>query len=122
MKQTTKDKLMWNHGSLSEEEVIQLRIDYADHKSPKKIYDEKYKDRLSYSSFMNIWSGRRYKNVLSELLDIGRHTKLTQDKADQIREEREKFNLSYSQLAEKFGMSKNAIADIITNRTWKNKE
>lgn len=116
MKESTKEKLMWIRGDLSEEEIVQLRIDYANHKSPKKIYDEKYKDRMHYNSFLNIWSGRRYKNILSELLEIGRHTKMTKEKVSQIREKREKFNTSYSQLAEEFGVSKSTIAGIITKK------
>ena len=87
--------------------------------SPKKIYDEKYKDRLHYNSFLNIWSGRRYKNIMPEALETGRHTKMTQEKANQIRELYLKGNLSYGKLAEEFGISKSTVADIIKNRTWK---
>jgi hypothetical protein len=55
---------------------------YQRKESPKKIYDEKYKDRLHYNSFLNIWSGRRYKNIMPEIIENGRHTRLTQEQVD----------------------------------------
>ena len=76
---------MWDQAKLTKEEVIELRVAYKNGESPSKIYNEKYKDRLHYNSFLNIWSGRRYKHVLPEYIENGRHTKLTQEKADEIR-------------------------------------
>ena len=114
-----KVKLTWAQAKLTEEEIIELRRAYMNKESPKKIYDEKYKDRLHYNSFLNIWSGRRYKNIMPEALENGRHTKMTQEKANQIRELYLKGNLSYGKLAEEFGISKSTVADIIKNRTWK---
>lgn len=114
-----KDKMMKTHASLTEEEVIELRIAYQNNESPKKIYDEKYKNRLHYNSFLNIWSGKRYKTIMPEVINNGRHTKLNKELVLQIREDREKTNLSYQKLAEKYNISKSTIADIITRKTWK---
>lgn len=114
-----KIKLTWAQAKLTEEEIIELRKAYLNKESPKKIYDEKYKDRLHYNSFLNIWSGRRYKNIMPEALEVGRHTKMTQEKANKIRELYSKGNISYGKLAEQFGISKSTVADIIKNRTWK---
>ena len=36
-----------------------------------------------------------------------------------IRKDREQTNLSYDKLAEKYGVSKGTISDIIKRRTWK---
>ena len=66
--QEQKVKLTWAQAKLTEEEIIELRYAYANNESPSKIYNEKYKDRLHYNSFLNIWSGRRYGNILPELL------------------------------------------------------
>lgn len=115
-----KENLMRSHASLTEEEVIELRLAYQRKESPKKIYDEKYKDRLHYNSFLNIWSGRRYQFIMPEVLEKGRHTKLTAEIVLQIRKDRELLKLSYQDLANKYNISKGTIADIITKRTWKN--
>lgn len=116
-----KVKLTWGQAKLTEEEIIELRKAYMRKESPKKIYDEKYKDRLHYNSFLNIWSGRRYSNIMPEALEKGRHTKMTQEKADEIRELYAKEKISYQKLADKFDISKSTVADIINNRTWKSK-
>ena len=118
--QEQKIKLTWSQAKLSEEEIIELRKAYSRKESPKKIYDELYKDRLHYNSFLNIWSGRRYKNIMPELLEKGRHTKLNKELVLAIRKDKKENNLSYSKLAEKYNISKSTIADIITERTWKN--
>ena len=49
-----------------------------------------------------------------------KHTKLNTDLVKQIREDREKNNTSYDNLAKKYGISKSTVADIIKKRTWKN--
>lgn len=115
-----KRKLMEAKAFLTKEEVIELRIAYQNNESPKKIYEEKYKDRLHYNSFLNIWSGRRYSSIMPEAINKGRHTKLTAEIVRKIREDKEKTNLSYQKLAEKYNISKSTISDIIKKRTWKN--
>lgn len=117
--QEHKEKLTWGQAELTLEEIISLREAYARKESPKEIYNKFYKNRLHYNSFLNIWSGRRYKNIMPEIIENGRHTKLNLDIARQIRKEREETNLSYDKLAIKYNVSKSAIADIIKGRTWK---
>ena len=51
--------------------------------------------------------------------NFGRHTKLNTETVKLIRKDREETNLSYDKLAEKYGISKGTIADIIKKRTWK---
>ena len=80
---------------MTEEEIIELRKAYANKESPKKIYDAKYKERLHYNAFLNIWSGRRYKNIMPEVIENGRHTKLTQEIADDIRKIYREEKISY---------------------------
>lgn len=115
-----KKKEIWSQAKLTEEEVIELRKAYKAKKSPTEIYNKKYKDRLHYNSFLNIWSGRRYGLIMPEVFEKGRHTKLTADIAKKIRKDKETLNLSYQKLADKYGISKSTIADIINYRTWKN--
>lgn len=114
-----KKKLTWAQAKLTEDEVIILRLAYANRESPKKIYDEYYKDKLHYNSFLNIWSGRRYKNILPEVIENGRHTKLNENIVRQIKLEYKNTNTSYQKLADKYNISKATIADIIKEKTWK---
>ena len=117
-----KIKATWPQAKLTEQEIIELRKAYQNKESPKKIYEEKYKSRLHYNAFLNIWSGRRYANIMPEALEIGRHTKMTQEKAEELRRLYFSQKISYGDLATKFGISKSTVADIVKNRTWKSKE
>ena len=108
------------YGLLSEEEVIDLRLRYKNGESPSKIYKELYADKLHYYSFLNIWDGHRYGFIMPEVFENRGHTKLNPDIVKSIREDREKNNLSYQKLANKYNIPKPTIADIIKRRTWKN--
>lgn len=114
-----RKKEIWGQAKLTELEVIELRKAYQNKKSPTEIYNKKYKDRLHYNSFLNIWVGKRYGLIMPEVFQTGRHTKLTAEIVKQIRKDRAQTNLSYDKLAEKYGVSKGTIADIIKRRTWK---
>lgn len=114
-----RKKEIWGQAKLTEEEVKELRIAYKNKKSPTEIYNQKYKDRLQYSSFLNIWSGKRYSLIMPEVFNNGRHTKLNAEIVKKIRADRENLKLSYQKLADKYNVSKGTIADIINQRTWK---
>lgn len=114
-----RKKEIWAQAKLTEEEVIELRKAYQRKESPTKIYREKYENIMHYNSFLNIWSGRRYALIMPEVFEKGRHTKLNAETVKLIRKDREEINLSYDKLAEKYGISKGTIADIIKKRTWK---
>lgn len=115
-----KKKEIWGQAKLTEEEVIELRKAYQQKESPTKIYNKKYKDRLQYSSFLNIWSGRRYALIMPEVFEKGRHTKLTAEIVHKIKQEYKISKMSYQKLADKYNVSKSTIADILSGRTWKN--
>ena len=118
--QEQKEKMMWAHASLTENEVIELRKAYQNKESPTQIYNEKYKDKLHYNSFLNIWTGKRYSSIMPEVfVDKGRHIKLTPEIVHLIKEDRKNLNLSYQKLADKYNISKATIAGIIQGRTWK---
>lgn len=116
-----KKKRIWDQAKLSEQEIIELRLAYQQKMSPKQIYEEKYKERLHYQSFMNIWTGKRYGLIMPEVFEqTKRHTKLNAEIVKNIRAERQETGLSYEKLAQKYNISKATIADIINMRTWKN--
>lgn len=118
---SAKEKLRWIKNALTEEEVIELRIAYSNQESPTKIYNEKYKNILHYNSFLNIWTGKRYSNIMPEVFkDKGRHTKLNAEIVHQMKEDRKNLNLSYQALADKYNISKSTVAGIFQGRTWKN--
>lgn len=119
MKESTKTKLSLIKGELTEEEVIALRQAYSNKESPKKFYDEYYSNRLTYSAFLNIWSGRRYKNIRSDLIEKGRHTKLNEKIVAAIKTDYYFNNLSYTVLSKKYKVSRSTIGDIIRQKTWK---
>lgn len=108
-------KMCMAKGKLTEEEVIELRIAYKNHQSPKEIYNQKYKDRLDYHAFMNIWSGRRYRQILPEYIENGRHRKYSDELVEQIRNDRLVNHLTYKQLSEKYGIPKNSIGNFFHN-------
>ena len=120
MTKENKMERIWDQAKLTEEEVIELRIAYKNNESPKKIYEMKYKDRLHYQSFMNIWTGKRYGLIMPEIFEEKRHTKLTEEIVKQIREDRKNTGMSYEKLANKYNISKATISDVINFRTWKN--
>ena len=114
-----RKKEIWGQAKLTEEEVIRLRKAYQAKESPTEIYKNEYADKMHYNSFLNIWCGRRYGLIMPEVFETGRHTKLNAEIVRAIRKDRETTNLSYTQLAEKYNISRATIADIIKKRTWK---
>ena len=125
MGEETKKKLQqanaFQNAELSEEEIIELRIAYLNYDSPSQIYNEKYKDRLHFNSFLNIWTGARYAYVMPEVFEQrqGRR-KYSEEVVKEIRRVREEEKLSYDKLAKIFGIPNPTIADIVKYRTWKN--
>jgi len=106
----------------SDEEIIELRLAYKNKEKPSEIYRTKYSERVKYQSFYNIWCGKRYSHIMPEVFDDRgkRRTKNTKEKVLEIRKVREEEGLTYTQLSEKFDVSRSTIADIITRRTWQN--
>lgn len=115
-----REKLIWDQAKLTKDEVIELRKAYQNKESPKEIYEKKYKGRLHYQSFMNIWTGKRYSLIMPEVFQESRRTKLTEEIVRAIRQDRQNTQLSYEKLAKKYNISKATIADIVNLRTWKN--
>lgn len=122
MKDETKKKLSLIKGQLSEEEIIAIRKAYANKESPSEYYNKYYKDIMHYNSFLNIWTGKKYGTIMPEVIEIGRHSKLDLELANQIRKEYQEDGISYQALADKYDVGKCTIRDVIKNRTWKNEE
>ena len=119
MKEETKEKLRWIRGKLTKDQVINLRLAYAAGESPKKIYEELYKGQMHYNSFLNIWTGQRYANVMPEVIQNGRHTKLTEEQVRAIKKERKELGTSYVKLGKKYGVTRGAIESICIGKSWK---
>ena len=54
------------NSKLSEQEVLQIRTDYANHLSQEESY-EKYKNKISFLTFQSIWNGRTWSHILPEV-------------------------------------------------------
>lgn len=120
MSEEDKIHLCMLEGKLTEDEVRFLRIAYKNHESPTQIYKEKYSNLMHFNSFLNIWSGQKYKHIMPEVFEEKyRHTKLTKEIVYKIKIDLKNTNLSYKKLAEKYNISKSTIADIAKGRTWK---
>lgn len=115
----TKKKISLNRKeSLTEEEIIAIRKAYANYESPTQYYNDHYQGQMHFNSFLNIWTGRKYKTVMPEVIEIGRHDKLTQELANKIREEYIKGNETYQTLADKYEIGKCTVRDVIKGKTW----
>ena len=118
----TKAKMSAAKGNLTESEIIVLRKAYENYESPTQIYNELYKDKMHFNSFLNIWTGQRYKHIMPEVFDKtkNRRIKYNEEIVSEIRTlYKENENLSYGKLSEMFGIPKSTIADFIKRRTWK---
>lgn len=117
----TKIKLSQAKAMLTDSEIIFLRNAYKNYESPTEIYKELYSEKMHFNSFLNIWTGQKYKHIMPEAFSKGkRQTKYTPELILEIRRVREEEKLTYQQLADKYSIPKPSIADIIKRRTWKN--
>jgi group I intron endonuclease len=116
-----KAKMSEAKGELSVNEIINLRIAYRDHSSPTKIYKELYQDKMHFNSFLNIWTGQRYKHIMPEVFDRtkNRRIKYNEETVSLIRELYAQEDLSYDKLSKMFNIPKSTIVDFIKRRTWK---
>lgn len=119
-KQKIREALYFTRGELTEEEVIELRLAYLNFESPSQIYYNKYVHRLHFNSFLNIWTGQRYRQVMPEVFAQRKtHKKYSVSTIKEIRAIREEQGLSYNKLAKMFGIPKSTIVDIVKYRTWR---
>lgn len=51
---------------LTDEDVIEIRTAYKNHKSQKDSY-EKYKDKISFNQFQSVWQGRNWTHIMPEV-------------------------------------------------------
>lgn len=54
------------NSKLTEEDVKNIRIAYNNHLKQKDVY-EKYKDKISFSYFQNLWQGRSWNHIMPEV-------------------------------------------------------
>ena len=51
---------------LTEQDVIKIRKAYAAHKRQKDVYED-YKDKITFSTFQNVWAGRSWAHIMPEV-------------------------------------------------------
>ena len=55
-----------SNAKLTEEEVMNIRIAYANRESQKETYQQ-YKDKITWFSFQNLWQGRSWPHIMPEV-------------------------------------------------------
>ena len=109
-------------GALTEEEVIMLRKEYLNNGSPVALYNTYFSDKISsLQGFMNIWCGKRYSYIMPEVFEqrTNKHTKLTKEKAHEIKQLIEEKQLTYREIGELYNVSRSTIVDIQRGKIWK---
>lgn len=58
------------NSKLTEEEVIQIRLAYKNHKGQKETYETIAKGKITWNSFQNLWQGRSWKHIMPEVFTV----------------------------------------------------
>ena len=118
----SKESMSDAKATLSYEVVCAIRLAYQEKQSPKKIYNLYCKDVMTFDSFMNVWTGKRYKHIMPEVFqpNVNRCIKYTAEDIIAIREYKiNNPSESYNAIARRFNMPTSTVTDIIKRRTWK---
>lgn len=75
-----------NHAHiLTEKEVIYCRKQYSKGKRSRDIWEQYFKDKITYYGFLNMWHGRSWKHVMPEVFQNNPHkAKYTKEDRDMI--------------------------------------
>ena len=86
----------------------------------KEVYKD-YKHLIAYSTFYDIWKGRRWKHLQPEVIPKQRHGKayLTDDKVREIKNLVATTSRSYADIGKEYGVPASTISNIINNKTYK---
>ena len=119
---------------LTEQDIIKIRIAYANHKKQKEIYEE-YKDIISFSYFQNLWQGRSWKHIMPEVFteenkkyyiyqnsngSNGASAKFTDEEVINIRKRYEKDSAKEIYQDYKERVSYKTFQALLWGRTYKN--
>lgn len=121
------------NAKLTEEEVREIRKAYNNHQKQKEVY-EKYKDKLTFQSFQNLWQGKSWGHIMPEVFteenkqyykteqSKGENSvcaKLTDDEVNLIRQRyvKESAKTIYQDYADK--LSYQAFQQILWGRYYK---
>lgn len=52
---------------LTEQDVIAIRTAYNNHEKPSKVYEEKYKEKISQKAFQSVWQGQSWAHIMPEV-------------------------------------------------------
>lgn len=109
---------------LTVDDVIFIRQSYAKHTSPKQIYEEYFKDKITKSQFQGVWQGRSWKSVMPEVFTeenkqyyISEQNKnkalLTKDEVFQYR----KYYITHT-MKQTYELFKQEKGDLLKQRTF----
>lgn len=119
---------------LTEDEVRIIRKAYSEHLRRKDVY-EQFKDKISFSTFANIWDGSSWSHIMSEVLtkenrdyyaaeatkgEKSNNSKFTDKEVIQIRERYVTENAKSIYEDYKDRCSYNTLQQILWGRTYKN--
>lgn len=112
----------FKNSPLDYEDVVYIRQAYLDGKKPSEIYPEFKHIFTHYFSFLNVWTGSRYRYIMPEVFEIRpNRVKLDYEKAQEIRLLYSE-GLSYAKIATIYGVGRATVRDVIKEHTWKTKE
>lgn len=70
---------------LTEKEVVYCRKQYSDGKRSRDIWEQHFKDKITYYGFLNMWHGRSWKHIMPEVFQNNPHkAKYTKEDRDII--------------------------------------
>lgn len=110
------------HGraKLKEEEVKQCRQWYKEGKRSKDVWEEHFKDRMSYEGFQRMWHGQTWKHVMPEVFESNPHPrrKYSEELIAQIKEMYNVKKMTCAEIYHFFNeqISRTTINDICNNR------
>lgn len=58
---------------LTTEDVIYCRKCYSEGKRSRDIYEESFKDKITYSGFLRMWHGQNWKHIMPEVFENNPH-------------------------------------------------
>lgn len=72
------------NAKLTEEDVINIRKAYNNHRKQKEVYED-YKDKIVFQSFQNLWQGKSWAHIMPEVFteENKQYYKTEQSKGEQ---------------------------------------
>lgn len=111
-----------SHGmaKLTEAEVIQCRKWYAEGKRSHEIWEETFKNKITYPGFQRMWLGKTWKHVMPEVFQTNPHPrkKFSDEVIQQIKDMYNNQNMTCAEIFNYFNgkISRTSINDYCHNK------